>query len=323
MVYHLPYWGIGLYKPFFASNPGLGNPFSIYLFRGNTLAQFTDNLGLVLELDLGVSMNWKYYDPVHRPENRAIGSPNNVHIGSRLYLEYALFKNLDLKLGADLTHFSNGNARMPNLGINMGALSFSAAYKFNPLNKGFLLRNMHFNPPVIPRHVEHDAQFVFSSRQTKFDTKNTNLPSPYVDKDFMVLGVIYSPMMAKGCKYKWGPSIQFIYDESSNAKAWRDSNQLYDCVVLAKFPDRLSLGLALRGEISMPIVSVFAMVGYNVYHKHHFDRPLFQTAGVKIYLKDNFFASFSISAMEFKVAQYLYWSFGYTFSSVPRQKYTL
>jgi hypothetical protein len=325
-AYHMPFFGIGFYRPFFVNNPGLGNPFSIYMFRGSTLKQFTDNLGLVFELNLGLSMNWKPYDVFDNPDNTAIGSPNNVHVGMKLYFEYVLSRNFELKFGTDLNHFSNGSSRKPNKGINMGALSVSLAYNFNPPNKGHLLRNPPlFKPPVdFPSHLEHDVKFIISSRQTEFSTEGTNLPSPYVDTDFTVLGLSYSPMFVRGYRYKWGPSVRLIYDESSNAKAWREENPAdglwYDRVKTAPFEERLSLGLGLTGEISMPVASVFATVGYNVYHTHHDDKPFFQVIGVKAYLQENFYGTFGISATQFSVAQFLYWSFGYTFSSAPRYK---
>ncbi len=314
IAYNMPFWGIGFYMPFFTKNPGLGNPYSFYFFRGSTLGQFTDNLGLILELNLGLSMNWKHYDALSNPDNVAIGSSNNAHVGLRLYLEYFLSKDLDLKFGVDLNHFSNGSSRLPNRGVNMGALSLSLAYHINPPEKGYLLQHSSLKPPVIPRHIDHEAQFVFSNRQTKFSTEGTGLTSQYIDKNFSVLGLIYSPMIAKGHKYKWGPSILLMYDESSNAKAWRDSEDVLH-VKTANFSDQLSIGLALRGEISMPIASVYASVGYNVYHKHHFDKAFFQNIGIKAYFKDNFYGAFGISATDFSIAQFLYWSFGYTFSS--------
>ncbi|MDR2906795.1 MAG: acyloxyacyl hydrolase [Bacteroidales bacterium] len=327
IAYNMPFMGVGFYTPFFSNNPGLGNPVSIYMFRGSTLAQFTDNLGLILEMNVGLSMNWKNYDPFDNPNNSAIGSPNNVHVGLRLHLDYVLSKHFDLKFGVDLTHFSNGSSRMPNSGINMGSLSLGLGYNINPVKKGFILRNSSLTPPIIPRHIAHDVQFVFSSRQRKFAADSaSHLPSPYIDTDFKVFGLAYSPMIVNGYKYKWGPSLHLTYDESSNAQAWRQWNPAdslwYDRVKVAKLADRLSLGLALRGEVSMPGLSVFATVGYNVFHRHDIDKRLFQTIGIKTYLKDNFFATFGISATKFSVAQFLYWSFGYTISPISRKQYT-
>ena len=322
-AYNMPFFGVGFYKPFFANNPGLGNPFSIYMFRGSTLRQFTNNLGLVFEVGLGLSMNWNPYDPFDNPDNRAIGSRNNVHFGMRFYFEYSLSRNFDLKFGVDLNHFSNGAARRPNGGVNMGALSFSLAYNFNSPNKGALLRSPPlFEPPYVPLRIDHSVQFIASNRQSRFSMYGTGLLTDFVDHSFTVLGVAYSPMIVRGFRYKWGPSVRLIYDESSRARAWREEHpidgQLYYRVEIdPRFRNRLSLGLGLSGEISMPIASFFAKVGYNVYHRHHVDSRLYQVVGVKAYLQDNFFATFGISATEFSQAQFLYWSFGYTISAEP------
>ncbi|MCL2414447.1 MAG: acyloxyacyl hydrolase [Bacteroidales bacterium] len=324
-AYNMPFFGVGFYRPFFANNPGLGEPFSIYMFRGSTLRQFTNNLGLVFEVGLGLSMNWSPYDPFDNPENRAIGSRNNVHAGMRLYLEYFASRNFELKFGIDLNHFSNGASRRPNGGVNMGALSLSLVYNFNPPDKGALLRNPPlFEPPYVPLRIDHSVQLIISSRQSRFSTDGTGLLSDLVDHSFTVLGLAYSPMIVRGFRYKWGPSVRLIYDESSRARAWREKHpvdgQLYYRVEIdPRFRNRLSLGLGLAGEISMPIASFFAKLGYNVYHRHLVDSRFYQVVGVKAYLQDNFFATFGISATEFSQAQYLYWSFGYTFSSEPRR----
>jgi len=325
-AYNMPFFGVGFYMPFFVNNPGLGNPFSIYIFRGNTLHQFTNDLGLVFEMSLGLSMNWDPYDIFDNPENLAISTRNNVHVGAGLFLEYSLSRNFDLKFGVNLNHFSNGASRRPNRGVNMGALSLSMVYNFNPPNKGVLLRNPPLlKPPTeIPRRIDHTVQFIASSRQTRFSTYNTGLPSPYLDRDFTVLGLAYSPMITRGYRFKWGPSVRLIYDESSNATARREthpeSGLEHDRVFLAPFGDRLSFGMGLAGEITMPVISIFAKLGYSVFHRHHDDSRLYQVIGAKAYLQDNFFMTFGISATQFSVAQYLYWSFGYTISAEPRRR---
>jgi len=200
IAYNMPYWGIGLYAPFFANDPGLGNPFSLHMFKGRTLAQFTDKLGLTLEMRLGLSMRWDYFDPNENPYNIAISLPSNAHVGLGVYLEYFLSPHFDLKFGVDLNHFSNGSRRKPNGGVNKGGVGFSLAYHINPPNKGFLLRNSPLEPPEIPRRIDHNLQVIFSSRQLAFSMEGTNLPLPYVNRRFSVLGLVYSPVFVPGNK---------------------------------------------------------------------------------------------------------------------------
>ena len=317
-AFNMPNVGVGFYMPVFANNPGLGKPFAIYLFSGKTLAQFTDKLGLATEISVGLSMNWNAFDPIKNPENIYIGSRNNVYAGWKVYLEYFLHDCLDLKLGIHLDHFSNGTTRKPNSGVNMVGIGLSLAYHINPPQKGFELRNTFWTPPEFIRHIEHDLQFIFSSRQLEFPTAITKLPLPYVDKNFIVLGLAYSPLISNGYRFKWGPSFHFTYDESSGTTAWGEQHPVTEKwsehVALADFSDRLSFGIALRGEINiLPVASVFAVVGYNVYNKHHYDKSLFQTIGIKILPKNNFSFAFGVNANDFCNARFLHWSFGFTF----------
>ena len=309
-AFNMPFFGIGLYVPYFENNPGLGRPFSLYFFRGSTIRQFTNNFGLTWELNTGLSMNWNRHDPVDNPQNITIGSSNNVHIGLGFFFEYSLTRHFDLKLGAKFNHFSNGGVRMPNGGINTVALSLSAAYNINPPNRGFLLRHPPMTIPPIRQRIDHEMSLIVSSRQSEF----LRIGSRFVDHNFLVLGLVYSPKFVINYRFKVGPFARVIYDASSQATARREqdiSGQWVDRVHLAPMSDRLSLGIGISAEKTLPVVSVFGKLGYSVYHRHHSDLAFFQTIGAKVNITDNLFGTFGVSSTRFRIAQFLYWSVGY------------
>ena len=311
-AFNMPFFGIGFYVPYFENNPGLGRPFSLYFFRGSTIRQFTNNFGLTWELNTGLSMNWNRYDPYDNPQNTVIASSNNVHIGLGFFLEYNLMRHVDLKFGVKFNHFSNGAVRMPNGGINTVALSFSTAYNINPSNRGHLLRNPPVAVPKMPRRIDHEMSFILSTRQ--IDRFENIFPSRFVHHNFMVAGVSYSPKFVLNYRYRVGPFVRVIYDESSRASAFREQNsagQRFYRVQRADFPDRLSLGLGVSVEKSLPVVSFFGKLGYSVYHRHHSDLAFFQTIGAKVNITDNIFGTFGVSSTRFRIAQFLYWSVGY------------
>ncbi len=321
-AFNMPYVGIGFYMPFFNTNPGLGNPYSIYLFRGSTLAQFSDKFKWNLEINLGFSSHWDHYDLVDNPNNIAVGTANNVHVGLRSYLDYLLSEKWNLKLGVDLAHFSNGSWKMPNKGMNMGGLSLGLAYQINPPKKEFIARNSSLKPPIVQKHIEHDVQFFLSKRQRKFpvDAERYIYSQYDVDYDFRVFGLTYSPLFVRHYKYKWGPAVRITYDESLNAMAWKERNpetgELDLFVEQADVSGRLSLGMAMRGEIAMPGVSIYALLGFeNTPNKAYFDWEFFQLIGVKAHINKHLYACFGISAQQFSVAQYITFGVGYNFFS--------
>lgn len=322
-TYGMPTLGIGLYMANFYRDHDLGTPFSLFLFHGATLHRFNPRLSLNYEWNLGGSFNWKHYDPFTNPDNIALGSSVNVHVGGNLFLNWRMSKKFDLNAGLGFTHFSNGASALPNKGLNMANAFIEFVYHFNREDKLASLTNP-YTPPVFKKHIDHDLMFLISSREAKVDTVGTGLASPYTDRKFKVIGLSYAYMLSNNYRYKWGPSIEATYDESSGITSWRETlpgtNKTYDRTRKGKITDRFSVGLSLKGEIAMPAYSVFANLGYDVIHGNEKDKRLYQILGVKLYLKDNLFGTFGIRATNFGSAQYLYWNLGYTFEQERKKK---
>ena len=323
IVYGMPYFGLGIYSATFFRKHDLGVPFSLYVFQGATFKRFSPKLALNYEWNLGMSFNWKPYDPFDNPENIALGSSTNVHLTLSAYLNWEISRKWDIHFGVGVTHFSNGASKLPNKGLNMLAPFVEVAYNFNREPADPTLRSKIVIPKVEP-HIDYDLLFVASSRQARFDTLGTNLASKYVDKNFKVFSLSYATLFVSNHKYKWGPSVEIVYDESSGARAWREQHPVdgnyYDRIKLGRPHDRFSVGLSARGEMVLPHLSLFGQIGYNLLHGNKDDYRLYQILGAKIYLKDNIFAAFGIRAARFGKAQYLYWSIGYTIEGRPFHK---
>ncbi|NDV56646.1 acyloxyacyl hydrolase [Bacteroides sp. 519] len=322
-AYGMPYGGIGFYMANFYRNHDLGTPFSLYFFQGAQLFRLKHNLSLNYEWNLGGSFNWKCYDPFDNPNNIALGSSVNIHVAGNLFLKWRLSKHFDIHLGAGFTHFSNGAYSLPNKGLNMVAGFVELAYYFNRKDdEGFVDRSI--TPPPFRKKIDHDLMILISSRNARVDTLNTGLSSEFTDRKFKVLGISYARLFQNSYKYKWGPSIEFTYDESAGIKSWRqihpESGKIYDRVKLGKLGDRFSLGVSLKGEIAMPVYSLFANLGYDIIHANVVGARFYQILGVKVYLKDNLFGTFGIKATNFGKAQFLYWNLGYTFSQERKKK---
>lgn len=322
-AYGMPYGGIGLYVAnFYNDNNALGNPVALYAFQGTTLNDYSNALKFKFEWQLGASFNWKPYDPFTNHENVALGSSSNVYVGLNLYASYQLASHWDIDFGVAMTHSSNGSSRLPNNGINLFAPFFEFKHNFNYTST---VRNANsIIPPTIEPRMDYDLLVNISSRQRRFDTTGTNLPSKYLDRNFSVYGISFAPMVVNSYKYKYGASVDFLYDESSHASAWRATNpldgKLYDRIKLGPFWNRFSLGLSAKGEIVLPNYSIFANLGYNIIHGNDKDKRLYQVIGVKAFLKDNLFGTFGVRTSRFSQAQYLYWSLGYTIKGKPMSR---
>lgn len=320
IVYGSPYGGIGLYVVNFYRENELGTPFSLFFFQGAEIYRFNPKVSVNYEWNLGGSFNWRHYDPFDNPDNTALGSTVNVHVAGNIYAKWKLNRKIDLNAGVSVTHFSNGASALPNNGINMAGLFLELSYHFNREEIHAEITHSYDIPPFEKR-IDHDAMFMITSRHAKVDTLGTGLASEYTHRKFKVLGLSYSYMMANSYRYKWGPSIEATYDESSGIRSWREKHpengKFYDRIQLGNVFKRFSVGMSVKGEMSMPYYSVFANLGYDILHGNSKDKRLYQIVGIKVYLKDNMFGTFGIRATSFQKAQYLYWNLGYT---IPQKR---
>lgn len=321
-AYGMPYKGVGVYLPRFSNNEALGNPFSIFIFQGGRMKQFSPTLSLNYEINLGASFNWHHYDMYNRPWLIAVGASTNVHIGGNWYLQWKLSQKLDLRVGAAFTHFSNGALRTPNNGINAVAALVEVAYHLQRTEDKKVLTDGVYTPPKFAKNKAHDLTFMLTTRTIKIDTLGTDLFSKYPRHHFKVAGVNYSYMWHNTRRLMWGPSIETVYDESVNATVtgeWCDDGRRYiEHITLGRASDRFSVGLSLRGEYAMPGYSIFTHLGYDVRHKDTRDNSLYQIYGLKVYLVNNLFATFGVRSTNLTRSRYLYLNIGYTFKQYKK-----
>jgi len=312
-AYGMPYFGVGLSATTFHDHR-LGTPISFYLIQGAQI--FTlPLLSFNYEFNLGYSTNWRHYDRFDNPDNVAVSTSENIHVGANLYLKVKPIPRVDMNIGVSLVHFSNGAQRLPNKGINLAAPYVEICYNINPPEPRSK-SELHLLPPKVKRRIDHDILLTFSSRQISYSTDGTGLTTGFVDHNFRVMGLSYASMFVRSHTWKWGPSIEIVYDESGGSTAWREiwevDGQYYDRVALGKMEQRFNVGLSAKGELVMPYFSLFANVGYDVYHGNPRDRRLYQILGTKFRFHRNFFGTFGIRANHFSKAQFIFWSAGYT-----------
>ena len=312
-AFRMPYGGIG-FSMLQHEDKAFGHPFTLYLFQGDRVTPIFKWMSLFYECQVGYSGNWGHYDRFRQPDNITIGSSENVYVGGNLYLKFNLSQHLDINLGMGVCHFSNGATMMPNKGMNIASPFLEIAYKLNEYKK---TTDTARTLPPRPNKTDHEIIATFSSRQKYYSVVGTGISTQYVNHSHRIYGLSYSRLFVSNYKYRWGPSVELLYDESSCAKATRDYNpadgKYYDNVHLGDPKDRFSLGISLKGEVKMPYCSYFANLGYDIIHGNDYDTRLYEIIGVKCDLTENLFGVFGIRATRFSKAQFFCWSLGYTF----------
>lgn len=312
--YSDPYAGVG-FSYLRHEDDAFGHPLTLYLFQGGRIVRLAKPISLMYECQLGYSFNWGHYDRYTQPNNICIGSSENVNVGLDLYLKLKLTKRLNLSLGGGFCHFSNGANMMPNKGMNAASAFVDIAYRLS--DEVQRDNDTIISLPQKEGRFEHQIMATYSARQKYFSVVGTGLSTQYVNNKFRVFGLSYAFMKIQNFKYKWGPCLDLLYDESSCSYALRELNPVdsleYDHVYKGKMRDRFSVGLSMKGEVKMPYCSYFANLGYDVLHGNDYDARLYEIIGVKADLVGGLSAIFGIRATNFSKAQFFYWTLSYSF----------
>jgi hypothetical protein len=125
---NLPRLGIGLLYGDLGSREYLGKLAALYPFIHFPLIRAKRS---VTSFRLGAGLGWveKPYDKETNYKNLMIGTHLNAAISLRLQTEWEIMRNLYLNAGLAFTHLSNGSVRLPNLGLNIPAVSAGLRYE--------------------------------------------------------------------------------------------------------------------------------------------------------------------------------------------------
>lgn len=120
-AYGNPYYGFTLFAGTVGNNDVLGSYYGGYGFMSFPFIQkgfysFGGKIGI------GLGYGTKRYDPETNIYNIAIGSHLNALINLAVESRFRFGENM-LSLNMDMTHFSNGATKVPNLGINIPYVS--------------------------------------------------------------------------------------------------------------------------------------------------------------------------------------------------------
>lgn len=269
-LYKGSYQGVGVAWHEF--NPQLGNPLSAFIYQGAPIVSLSPRLSVNYEWNFGLTFGWKPYDAESNPDNRVIGSRVTAYLNADFYLNWRLNRHFGLNAGVTLSHFSNGNTKLPNGGLNVAGLKASLVYYLNPL--AYPPRGKA-SAPASPekRDVQRGASFLERIRE-RLHTDVVLFGSwkrmAYLGIDgvgnvpgkFGVAGVNINPMASINYRLNVGASVDVLYDHSSNITYDEFKNQI-------NYPSawkQTAVGLSGRVEYVMPYFTINFGMGHNVIH---------------------------------------------------------
>lgn len=311
IIYGGVYQGLGLAYFNFGEPEQLGNPFAFYLFQGARIAKLSPRASINYEWNFGVSSGWKPYDTYENSYNKVIGSKVNAYMNINIYLNWILSRQFDLTTGVDLTHFSNGNTKFPNAGLNTSGFKIGLVYNFNRETEK-LSSSFNYRIPEFNRHISYDLALFGSWRRKGVAFGDVQVASPHA---YTVLGFNFSPMYNVGYKSRVGVSLDGVYDGSANAYTEDYISGTEQEFFTPSLSKQLALGLSGRFEYVMPYFSVNLGLGVNVLHKGKDLKGLYQVLALKTDITRNTFLHIGYCLQNFHDPNYLMLGIGIRFNN--------
>jgi len=304
-LYKYPNWGISSSVFDFYNPEEIGVPFSFYGFFNAPFKRW-ERLSLNYELALGLTFNWKSFNPVTNKYNTSIGAGQSFIVDVGLNLRYNLSEHFDLETGFSLTHFSNGAIKLPNNGINTIAPKISLKYNF--------FEKLKFLKQEIPEYKDNNEWIVSLFGGVKnviYDTLDIDIIKKYQGVYFPVVGISTSFNRQVSHKSKFGVGMSISYNSSVNAQIAIDEGDLDP--VDGPFVDKLQISIYPSYELVIDKLSLIFQPSYYIYRKQTKNQSpnFYQKIGLKYHFNNDIFTGVMLRAYDFQKSDFMQWTLGY------------
>lgn len=307
-MYKDVYQGIGVNLQSFMASDLLGTPASVYVYQGAPFLRFSNRLSLGYEWKFGAAFGWKHYQNYSLTDNAVVSTPVTAHMGLGLKLRYRLSTSWQLSVGAEVTHFSNGNTSWPNSGINAVTASVGLAYVINGDTPDF----SHSRSAI--DDADRQSWFydiVAFGAWRKRAVEIQGLPELCPGK-FAVAGVQIAPMRRFNRWFAAGVALDMQWDESAGLEPYWVDNTHDETIKFYRppFGKQINAGLSAHAELTMPIFSVNAGMGYDIISPHG-NKRFYQSLTLKTFVTKRLFLNVGYRLSRFKDPQNLMLGLGY------------
>ena len=243
-----------------------------------------------------------------------MGSKMNAYLNADFFLDWRVTREVDFTAGLSLTHFSNGNTKFPNAGLNAVGLRAGLTYNFGRKSSEMTPRTVC---PAFPRHFSYDLTFFGSWRRKGIEVGDKQYAAPDA---YTVLGFNFASMYNFGYKFRAGVSLDGVYDGSANVYT-EDYIVGYDGgdpgyqFHTPSFDKQIALGISGRAEFVMPYFTVGFGLGFNVLHKGGDLKSFYQMLTLKVGVTRNTFVHVGYCLKDFQTPNYLMLGVGFRFNN--------
>lgn len=311
--------GIGVGYNTFGNSAALGCPLAVYVFQSSRIIALNTRLSLDYEWNFGASFGWKKYDEITNAYNRVVGSKINAYINVGLLLNWKLAASTHLRVGVGLTHYSNGNTRYPNAGVNTIGGSIGFAHYFVPARKREVFKESLIAERVkFHSYVSYDL-IVYGATKKKGVLLEQGA-ALLVPGSFAIAGINFNPLYNFSRYFRAGISLDMQYDESANiAKHIANTEPSIDSENIKFYRpsarEQYAVGLSVRAEVVMPIFSINLGIGKNFICKGADTDSFYQIFALKANMTKNLFLHVGYQLYRFKNPNNLMLGVGFRFNA--------
>ncbi len=294
-LYKLPSYGFGFYHGNVNSPNEIGNPMAAFFFFNVPIVR-GGKVDLTYDFASGIAFNFEEYDSVSNPRNDVLGSLVNIYFNLGLVGYYHLSKRIDLSLGVDFTHFSNGAIRTPNKGLNMYGINAGLRYFINPVKNLTSKIDPSYQPVLRPEYrirklAPHQKYLEFYSvvsgglKTTSADINDRDTYHPIFT---MTLDAAYK----YAHKGRVGVGVDYFYDGSME-------NWLYTVYPDSSFDwtNYSHAGIHIGHDLVVQKVSLVTQLGVYIY-KGNDKGDIWARVGLRYDFTRNIFGRISLKTTE-------------------------
>lgn len=264
MLYRGLYQGAGVGVQSFFSQSLLGTPVTAHVYQGAPIVTFSRRLWLGYEWKFGAAFGWKHYDEETAENNAVVSTSVTAMMALGLKLHYALTDRWNMTFGVEGQHFSNGNTSYPNAGVNSVGAVIGFSYVIDPLPKTQYC-NQELELEADRGRWMYDILAYGAWRKRVVQVGDPAEPE-ICPGNFAIAGLQFSPLRSLNRYVAIGPALDVQWDESADLnRNWVDGTHDEEIKFYRPaFGKQLSVGMSAHAELTMPIFSINAGLGYDI-----------------------------------------------------------
>lgn len=296
-LYRNPRYGLAYFHNSLGNNAILGKGHSLFAFMDIPFCLRSNKFRLSYQIGFGLAFITETFHPETNPLNLAVSKPLNIFVNIDFAGAYRLNQNGEIKAGVELSHFSNGKTRSPNLGLNMLTASLGYVHNFN------LKTKESERIPKATAFRRHLPELIWSMGYKRNDQVHDDI--------YLASSLSFDYRYALNLKYEFGMGLDFFYDESIG------DNKESATQELAENSDAYQMGIHGGMAIRYNNFRVILHMGTYLLSSYNKYASVYTRIGMRYSLGNHVMLNYTLKA-HYAIADYMEFGIGYRFGKGKR-----